>query len=84
VPDASPYIRFNTNKYGRIVGTGSDVCDHTPVNSLGPSDACWALLGRCKGRFEKAGILRVYAESQWIAASKTGYRTTESRSVGRG
>ncbi len=33
VPDACPTVEFNTNKLGRIVGTGSDVCDHTPVPS---------------------------------------------------
>src|SRR5690554_5998659 len=34
VPDASPHIRFNANKYGKIVGIGSDVCDHTPADSF--------------------------------------------------
>ena len=32
VPDASPYVSFNTNGFGRIVGTGSDISDHNPVN----------------------------------------------------
>ena len=33
VPDAAPFVRFCTNRLGRIVGTGSDVSDHTPVPS---------------------------------------------------
>ncbi len=32
VPDAYPFVRFFTNAKGVIVGTGSDVCDHNPVN----------------------------------------------------
>lgn len=31
VPDANPLVRFIPNKLGKIVGTGSDVADHTPV-----------------------------------------------------
>lgn len=31
VPDASPLISFDTNGSATIVGTGSDICDHTPV-----------------------------------------------------
>jgi len=33
VPDAAPFVRFECNG-GTIVGTGSDICDHTPVPSL--------------------------------------------------
>ncbi len=31
VPDASTFVRFSTNAVGRIIGTGSDISDHTPV-----------------------------------------------------
>ena len=31
VPDATAFVRFNTNSTGSIVATGSDVSDHTPV-----------------------------------------------------
>lgn len=31
VPTASPYVSFSANKYGKVVGTGSDIADHTPV-----------------------------------------------------
>ena len=33
VPNASPIVEFHTNKFGRIIGTGSDVCDHVPLYS---------------------------------------------------
>lgn len=32
VPTASPYVSFCTNGLGTVVGTGSSVSDHTPVN----------------------------------------------------
>lgn len=31
VPDACPFVSFNTNKLGKVIATGSDVCDHHPV-----------------------------------------------------
>ena len=31
VPDASPYVRFNCNEIGKVIGTGSDVSDRAPV-----------------------------------------------------
>ncbi|MBQ9784897.1 MAG: DUF4982 domain-containing protein [Clostridia bacterium] len=34
VPDASPTVEFFTNDFGRILSTGSDVSDHTPLGSL--------------------------------------------------
>ena len=32
VPDAAPFVRFYASPNAKIVGTGSDVCDHNPVN----------------------------------------------------
>ena len=31
VPDATPFVNFNSNSLGTIVGTGSDNADHNPV-----------------------------------------------------
>ena len=31
VPDASPFVSFDSNSLGFIVGTGSDISDHVPV-----------------------------------------------------
>ncbi len=33
VPDAAPTVSFTSNALGRIAGTGSDICDHTPLSS---------------------------------------------------
>jgi len=69
VPDASPYIRFSTNRYGKIVGTGSDVCDHTPVNSLERRMRA----GLCSVAVKvgsEAGILRVYAHAEGLRPAR--------------
>lgn len=34
VPDAEPFVHFYSNSKGKIVGTGSDVCDHVPVTVM--------------------------------------------------
>lgn len=30
VPDATPFVRFNANKLGTVIATGSDITDHIP------------------------------------------------------
>ena len=68
VPDASPEIRFEVNHLGRILGTGSDMCDHVPVVS--PIRRMWA--GRCAicvGIGKKAGTLTVIARADGLAAA---------------
>lgn len=32
VPDAEPYVYFDTNELGKVVGTGSDICDRGRVD----------------------------------------------------
>ena len=32
VPDASVLVEFSTNEIGKIIATGSDICDHNPQN----------------------------------------------------
>jgi len=68
VPDASPFISFDTNKFGKIVGTGSDVCDHTPVTS--PDRRMRA--GLCSVAVKvgpNPGILKVYAKSPGLKSA---------------
>ena len=63
VPDAEGYvISFNANKFGEIVGTGSDVSDHTPVTS--PDRRMRA--GLCSAAVRvgtEEGDLRIYASA---------------------
>lgn len=65
VPDAKAYITFTTNKYGSVIGTGSDITDHVPPNC--PSRKMRA--GRCSVAVrtgDTAGDLKVYATSPML------------------
>ncbi|MBR2042967.1 MAG: DUF4982 domain-containing protein [Clostridia bacterium] len=65
VPDAAPFVRFFSNNKGIIVGTGSDVCDHVPVNvpnrqmRMGRISVAVKLTGA-------EGELKLYAESDGL------------------
>ena len=65
VPDAAPFVRFFANAKGVIVGTGSDVCDHNPVNipnrqmRMGAISVAVKLTGA-------EGELKLYAESDGL------------------
>ncbi len=68
VPDASPFVRFHTNEYGEVVGTGSDISDHIPPRI--PDRQMRA------GRISVAvrvgntpGKLRLYAESDQLTTA---------------
>ncbi len=64
VPDASPFISFDSNENTRIIGTGSDISDHTPVPSLdrkmraGIASVCVKLQGGDK--------LKLYAKAEGL------------------
>ena len=68
VPDASPEIRFEVNHLGRILGTGSDMCDQVPVTC--PTRRMRA--GRCAvcvGIGKEPGTLTVIARADGLAAA---------------
>ena len=69
VPDASPFIYFSTNRFGKIVGTGSDVCDHTPVNSLNRRMRA-GLCSLVVKVGSEAGTLRVYAHADGLVPAR--------------
>ena len=63
VPDAAPFVSFNTNRLGRIIGTGSDITDHNPPTL--PDRKMRA--GRITAAVQvgtQAGALKVYAHSE--------------------
>lgn len=59
VPDASPFVSFDSN--GLIVGTGSDVADHVPVNC--PDRKMRAGRISVAVKAQKAGELKLFAKS---------------------
>ncbi len=65
VPNASCFVSFATNKLGKIVGTGSDVCDHNRVDLPERRMREGVCVAAIKAGNE-AGVLKVYAESDGI------------------
>ena len=68
VPDASPFVSFDTNALGAIVGTGSDVSDHIPVTC--PDRKMRAGRISVAVKVKGAGELKLYANAEDI---QTGY-----------
>lgn len=65
VPNASPTVYFSTNALGKIVGTGSDVCDHErvdlPYRRMREGVIAVAVkVGR------ESGTLKIYAEADGL------------------
>ena len=69
VPDAAPYIHFDANQFGRIVGTGSDVSDHTPVSSLDRQMRA-GLCAVAVKTGDQAGRLSVYARAAGLQPAR--------------
>jgi beta-galactosidase len=68
VPTAAPFVRFHCNTLGKIVGTGSDVCDHTPMPE--PSRQMRAgRIGIALMVGNTAGELKLYAESEYLKSA---------------
>lgn len=73
VPDASPYVKFMTNKLGCIVGTGSDVCDDNPA--FIPTRKMY--MGKVSVGVKvgsEAGLLKVYAEAENLLSSYVEFK----------
>lgn len=65
VPDASPTVYFSTNTLGKIVGTGSDVCDHERVDLPYRRMRAGVIAVAVKAGRD-AGTLKVYAEADGL------------------
>ncbi len=68
IPNAQPLVQFDSNVAGKIVGTGSAITDHVPVQSLdrkmyGGVIAICAMLG-------KEGTFKLYAKSEGLKAAR--------------
>ncbi len=69
VPDASPFVSFNSNDKGNIIATGSDVCDHTPVPSLDRRMRAGLCTTAVKvGKTD--GTLKVYASAENLKSAR--------------
>ena len=76
VPTASPFVEFNTNAFGKIISTGSDISDHTPLYSpcrkmregyvsaaIGVAEFRGAFVG-------EEGTIEVYAKAEGLAPAR--------------
>ena len=65
VPNASPTVYFSTNALGKIVGTGSDVCDHERVD-LPYRRMREGVVAVAVKVGKEAGALKIYAEADGL------------------
>ncbi len=66
VPTASPFVRFHCNTLGKILGTGSDVCDHNPVTDTSRQMRA-GRIGVAVQVGNTAGELKIYATCEHLA-----------------
>lgn len=67
VPDAAPFVHFDTNYLGLIHSTGSDDCDHTVLSS--PDRQMYAGLATAAVWVRGAGRLKVYASASELVTA---------------
>lgn len=69
VPDASPTVSFFANRFGTVIGTGSDVCDHTPV-TCSTRKMRAGRIGVAVKVFNEKGTLEVFAKSEGLKPAR--------------
>ena len=68
VPTAAPYVSFTTNLLGKVVGTGSDICDHNPVTDTDRRMRA-GKISLVVQVGNNSGTLKVYAEADGLQAA---------------
>ena len=68
VPTAAPYVRFTTNSLGKVVGTGSDICDHNPVTDTDRRMRAGKISVAVQVG-NNSGTLKVYAEADGLRSA---------------
>lgn len=76
VPDACPTVSFYTNGRGRVVGTGSSVSDHTPVNATERKMYAGRITAAVRVG-KTAGELRIYAEADGLTSASVAVEPNE-------
>ena len=85
VPNACPEVLFHTNSFGKIISTGSDVTDHTPL-SLPLRKMRAGLISVAAGvRTDKgdfvaeSGVIELYAQSPGLQSARLRIRVGGER-----
>jgi hypothetical protein len=68
VPTAAPYVRFTTNSLGKVVGTGSDICDHNPVTDTDRRMRAGKISVAVQVG-NNSGTLKIYAEADGLRSA---------------
>ena len=85
VPDAQPVVEFATSPLGRILSTGSDISDHTPLGSpirkmraglISVTVGVSVLKGIPTAR---EGVIEVYAKAEGMIPARLRYEITDAR-----
>lgn len=63
VPDAEPYVKFDVNRFGKLVGTGSDITDHVPP-MFGDRKMRAGLCSVAVKAGEEKGCIKLYASAE--------------------
>jgi hypothetical protein len=77
VPDASPVVSFECNGLGEILGTGSDISDHTPVTSLVRKMRAGLCAAAVRAGLSP-GFLRVYARAEGLIPTRIEIEVKQS------
>ena len=76
VPNASPVVEFNASALGKIISTGSDVCDHVPLCSpirkmrAGYVTAAVGVAEYRGALIAEEGTIEVFAKASGLAPAK--------------
>ncbi len=78
VPNASPTVYFTSNKLGKVIATGSDVCDHERVD-LPYRRMREGVIAVAVKVGKTAGKLKVYAEADGLIGDTIEIELTEEK-----
>ncbi|MBQ8743028.1 MAG: DUF4982 domain-containing protein [Clostridia bacterium] len=76
VPNADPLVSFHSSGIGRIISTGSDICDHTPIDSTQRKMRAGYISVAAGVAIERGchvsqhGTIEIYAHSQGLKSAR--------------
>ena len=76
VPNADPLVSFHSSGIGRIISTGSDICDHTPTDSTQRKMRAGYISVAAGVAIERGchvsqhGTIEIYAHSQGLKSAR--------------
>lgn len=78
VPNAAPTVSFHANGLGKVIGTGSDNTDHTPVTSTVRKMYAGRITAAVKTSRE-SGMLKVYAHADGLKSAVIAINLSDNK-----